>query len=76
MQSFNDILFWHENILKMDQLKQVYLTKFTEDARKTSAPGHLPSAVKTEIPDYTSPGRNRIKNTPLYFTLTYLFHLA
>ena len=37
MQRFNDILFWHENILKMDHLKQVYLTKPTDDARKTSA---------------------------------------
>ena len=37
MQSFNDILFCHENILKVDELKQVYLTKLTDDARKTSA---------------------------------------
>ena len=37
MQSFNDILFCHENIFKVDHLKQVYLTKLTEDARKTSA---------------------------------------
>ena len=36
MQSFNDILFWHENIFKVDHLKQVYLTKLTDDARKTS----------------------------------------
>ena len=37
MQSFNDILFWHENIFKVDHLKQVYLIKLTDDARKTSA---------------------------------------
>ena len=37
MQSFNDILFFHENIFKVDHLKQVYLTKLTDDARKTSA---------------------------------------
>ena len=38
MQSFNDILFCHENIFKVDHLKQVYLTKLTDDdARKTSA---------------------------------------
>ena len=37
MQSFNDILFWHENIFKVDHLKQVYLTKLTDDVRKTSA---------------------------------------
>ena len=37
MQSFNDILFWHENIFEVDQLKQVYLTKLTDNARKTSA---------------------------------------
>ena len=35
MQSFDDILFWHENIFKVDHLKQVYLTKLTDDARKT-----------------------------------------
>ena len=29
MQSFNDILFWHENIFKVDHLKQVYLTKIS-----------------------------------------------
>ena len=34
MQSFNDILFWHEHIFKVDHLKQVYLTKLTDDARK------------------------------------------
>ena len=37
MQSFNDVLFCHENIFKVDHLKQVYLTKLTDDARKTSA---------------------------------------
>ena len=37
MQSFNSTLFWHENIFKVDHLKQVYLTKLTDDARKTSA---------------------------------------
>ena len=37
MPSFNDILFWHENIFKVDRLKQVYLTKLTDDARKKSA---------------------------------------
>ena len=37
MQNFNDILFWHENIFKVEHLKQVYLTKLTDDARKTSA---------------------------------------
>ena len=37
MQSFNDILFWHENIFKVNHLKQVYLTKLTDAARKTSA---------------------------------------
>ena len=37
MQSFNNILFWHENIFKVDHLKQVYLTKLTNDARKISA---------------------------------------
>ena len=62
MQSFNDVLFWHENIFKVDHLKQVYLTKLPDDARKTSA-----TAVKTEILNYTSPGRNRFKNTPLDF---------
>ena len=29
---------------------------------------YLPSAVKTEIPDYTSPRRNRFKNAPLDFS--------
>ena len=29
--------FWHENIFKVDHLKQVHLTKLTDDARKTSA---------------------------------------
>ena len=66
MQSFNDILFWHENILKVNHLKQVFVTKLTDDARKTSA-----TAIKTEIPDYTSPGRNQFKNTPLDFPLPY-----
>ena len=37
MQSFNDILFCRENIFKVDHLKQVYRTKLTNDARKTSA---------------------------------------
>ena len=37
MQSFNEILLWHEHIFKVDHLKQVYLTKLTDDARKTSA---------------------------------------
>ena len=37
MQSFNDILFWHENLFKVDHIKQVYHTKITDDARKTSA---------------------------------------
>ena len=37
MQSFNDILFLHENIFKVDHLKQVYVTKLTDDGRKTSA---------------------------------------
>ena len=37
MQSFNDIIFLHENIFKVDHLKQVYLTKFTDNARKTFA---------------------------------------
>ena len=37
MQSFNDILFCHENIFKVNHLKQVYLTKITDDARKASA---------------------------------------
>ena len=37
MQSFIDILFSHANIVKVDHLKQVYLTKVTDDARKTSA---------------------------------------
>ena len=37
MQRFNDILFYNEHIFKVDHLKQVYLTKLTDDARKTSA---------------------------------------
>ena len=37
MQSFNGILFWHENVFKVDHLKQIYLTKLTDDARKASA---------------------------------------
>ena len=37
MQSYNDIQVCHENIFKVDHLKQVYLTKLTDDARKTSA---------------------------------------
>ena len=37
MQNFNDILFCHENIFKVDNLKQVHLTKLTDDARKTYA---------------------------------------
>ena len=37
MLSSNDFLFCHENIFKVDHLKQVYLTKLTDDARKTSA---------------------------------------
>ena len=37
MQSLNDILFCHENIFKVDHLKQFYLTKFTDNAKKTSA---------------------------------------
>ena len=63
------LLFWQENIFKVDHLKQVYLTKLPDDARKTFA-----TAVNTETPDYTSPGRNRFKNTPLDFTLPYSFH--
>ena len=43
MQSFNDILFWHENIFKVDHLKQVYLTKLTDNARKKK---HLPSITQ------------------------------
>ena len=35
MQSFNDLLFWHENIFNVDLLKQIYLTKLIDDARKT-----------------------------------------
>ena len=58
------MLFWDENIFKVDHLKQVYLTKLTDDAKK-----HLPSAVKAETPEYTSPERNRFKNTPLDFPL-------
>ena len=72
MQSFNEVLFWHETIFKVDHLKKVYRTKLTDDARKK----HLSSAIKTEKPDYTSPGRNRFKNTPLDFPLPYSFHLA
>ena len=37
MQSFNDILFRHEIIFKVDHLKEVYVSKLTDDARKTSA---------------------------------------
>ena len=42
-QRFNSILFLFEHIFKVDHLKQVYLTKLTDDARKTST-----TAVKTE----------------------------
>ena len=61
MQSFNGIIFWHENIFKMDHLKHVYLTELTDDARKK----HLPSAVKTEISHNTSSGMNQFKKTLL-----------
>ena len=48
MQSFNDILFWHENIFKVDHLKQAYLTKLTDDARKTSAINKLTKTIIIE----------------------------
>ena len=46
MQSFNDILFWHENIFKVDHLKQVYLTTLTDDASKKNKKKHLPSITQ------------------------------
>ena len=48
MQSFNDILFWHENIFKVDHLKQGYLSKLTDDARKKKKKKkeHLPSITQ------------------------------
>ena len=49
-----------KNIFKVDHLKQVYLTKLTDDARKTSA-------IRGQNRN-TSPGKNRSKNASLDFS--------
>ena len=70
MQSFNDILFCHKNIFKVDRLKQVYLTKLTDDARKTSA-------IRGQNKYQTTPHLGEISlKTPLDFPHPYSFHLA
>ena len=56
MQSFNDILFWHKIYSKW-----ISKSKFISLNLLTMLEKYLPSTVKTEIPDYTSPGRNRFK---------------
>ena len=69
MQSFNDILFWHENIFKVDHLKQVYLTKLTDDARKkTAAINKLTKTIIIE--DLTCDPEDKEKSRRYWLSLT------
>ena len=70
MQNFNDILFWHENIFKVDHLKQVYLTKLTDDARKKK-PSAINNSTKTIITeDLTCDPEDKEKSRRYWLSLT------
>ena len=60
MQSFNDILFWHENIFKVDHLKQVYLTQLPDKK-------HLPPQSKQKYQITPHPGEIDLKTQRLIF---------
>ena len=75
-QRFHAEFQWHPILVWNIYSKWFILSKFISLNLPTMPEKHLPSAVKTEILNYTSPGRNRFKNTPHDFPLPYSFHLA